>query len=111
MTISNCCQWTERTTTSIAVAFEDKCTLLFSVLVLRYWILRPVLLAQWKAFFCNAGASGSALGRKDPLEKEMATHSSILAWKIHGQRGQVGCSPWNHQRVRHDLATKQEIGY
>ena len=25
-----------------------------------------------------------ALGQEDPLEKEMATHSSILAWKIHG---------------------------
>ena len=24
----------------------------------------------------------------------MATHSSILAWKIHGQRSLVGCSPW-----------------
>ena len=25
------------------------------------------------------------LSREDPLEKEMATHSSILAWEIHGQ--------------------------
>ena len=29
-----------------------------------------------------------------PLEQEMATHSSILAWKIHGQRSPVGYSPW-----------------
>ena len=28
-----------------------------------------------------------SLGREDPLEKEMATHSSILAGKSHGQRG------------------------
>ena len=28
------------------------------------------------------------------LEKEMATHSSILAWKIHGWRSVVGYSPW-----------------
>ena len=27
-----------------------------------------------------------SLGQKDPLEKEMATHSSILTWKIPGQR-------------------------
>ena len=27
-----------------------------------------------------------SLGREDPLEKEMATHSSNLAWKIHGWR-------------------------
>ena len=40
-----------------------------------------------------------SLGREDPLEKEMPTHSSILAWKI----------PWTEeprfigwQRVRHD---------
>ena len=33
----------------------------------------------------NAGAAGDAvqsLGREDPLEKEMPTHSSILAWRI-----------------------------
>ena len=28
-----------------------------------------------------------SLGRKDPLEKEMATHPSILAWKNHMDRG------------------------
>ena len=27
-----------------------------------------------------------SLGQEDPLEEEMATHSSILAWEIHGQR-------------------------
>ena len=27
-----------------------------------------------------------SLGQEDPLEKEMATHSSILAWEFHGQR-------------------------
>ena len=35
-----------------------------------------------------------SLGWEDPLEKEMRTHSSILAWKIHGQRTLVGYSPW-----------------
>ena len=33
------------------------------------------------------------LGQEDPLEKGMATHSSILAWEIHGQRILVGYSP------------------
>ena len=32
------------------------------------------------------------VGWEDPLEQEMATHSSILAWKIHGQRSLVGYS-------------------
>ena len=35
-----------------------------------------------------------SLGCGDPLEKEMATHSSILAWKIHGRRRLTGYSPW-----------------
>ena len=31
---------------------------------------------------------------KNPLKKEMATHSSIPAWRIPQQRNQVGYSPW-----------------
>ena len=27
---------------------------------------------------------------EDPLEKEMATHSSVLAWRLHGQRSLAG---------------------
>ena len=37
------------------------------------------------------------LDQKDPLEKEMASHSSILAWKSYGQRSLVGYSPWGHK--------------
>ena len=35
--------------------------------------------------------------RKIPLEKEMATRSSILAGKLHGQSSLVGYSPWGHK--------------
>jgi len=35
-----------------------------------------------------------SLDWEDPLEEEMATHSSILAGESHGQRSLVGCSPW-----------------
>ena len=35
----------------------------------------------------------SSLGQKDTLEKEMATHSSILAWKSHGHSSLVGYRP------------------
>ena len=38
-----------------------------------------------------------SLGWEDPLKKEMATHSSILPEKSHGQRRLVGCSPWGHK--------------
>ena len=34
------------------------------------------------------------LGWEDPLEEEMATHSSILALRIYGQRSLAGCSPY-----------------
>ena len=42
-----------------------------------------------------------SLGQEDPLEEEAAAHSSVLAWRIHGQRGLFGCSPWG-RRVGHD---------
>ena len=35
-----------------------------------------------------------SLGLEDPLEEEMATHSSVLAGNSHGQRRLVGCNPW-----------------
>ena len=43
-----------------------------------------------------------SLGREDPLEKEMATHSSILAWKIPwtGEPGRL--QSMGLQRVGHD---------
>ena len=34
-------------------------------------------------------------GWEDPLEKGMVIHSSILAWRIHGQRNLAGYSPWS----------------
>ena len=34
-----------------------------------------------------------SLGWEDPLEEEMATHSSMLAWRIHGQRSLAAYSP------------------
>ena len=38
-----------------------------------------------------------SLGGRDPLEKGMATLSSILPGEFHGQRSLVGYSPWYHQ--------------
>ena len=37
------------------------------------------------------------LGWEDPLEESMATHSSVLAWRIRGQRSLVGYGPWGHK--------------
>ena len=47
-----------------------------------------------------------SLGQEDPLEKEMATHSSILAWEIPRTDDPGGLQSMGSQRVRHDLATK-----
>ena len=45
-----------------------------------------------------------SLGREDPLEEEMATHSSILAWRIPWTEGPGGLQPMASQRVEHDQA-------
>ena len=43
-----------------------------------------------------------SLGWEDPLEKEMATHSSILAWKISWTEEPGGLQSMGSQRVGHD---------
>ena len=49
------------------------------------------------------------LGREDPLEKEMATHSSILAWEILWTEELVRLQSMGLQRVRHDLEAKLTV--
>ena len=46
-----------------------------------------------------------SLGQQDPLEEEMATHSSILAWRIPWTDGPGGLQSMGSQRVRHNWAT------
>ena len=46
-----------------------------------------------------------SLGQEDPLEKEMATHSSTLAWKIPWTEESVRLQSIRSQRVRHDWVT------
>ena len=48
------------------------------------------------------------LGQEDPLEKGMATHSSILAWEIPQTEEPSGLQSTESQRVRYDLATEQQ---
>ena len=43
-----------------------------------------------------------SLGQEDPLEKEMATHSSILAWEIPWMEEPGGLQSMGSQRVSHD---------
>ena len=49
---------------------------------------------------CNAEDLGLILGREDPLEKGMVSHSSILAWKI----------PWTEEYGRLQFMGSQRVG-
>ena len=55
----------------------------------------------------SAGDLDSILGWEDPLEKEMAVHSSILAWEISRTEEPGGLQSMGLQKVRRDLATEQ----
>ena len=53
-----------------------------------------------KNLFANAGDTrdvGSIPGLEDPLEKEVAIHSSILAWEIPWTEEPGGYNPWGHK--------------
>ena len=43
-----------------------------------------------------------SLGREDPMEKDMATHSNILAWRIPWTEESGGLQSVGSQRVRYD---------
>ena len=63
-----------------------------------------IVFPQWlssKESACNAGDPGSISGSGRPLEKEMATHSSILAWRIPWREEACGLQSIGSQRVRH----------
>ena len=47
----------------------------------------------------------SSLGQEDPLEKGMATHSSVLAWRTPQTEEPGGLQSMGSQRIRHDWAT------
>ena len=57
----------------------------------------------------NVGDLGSILGWEDLLEKAMATHSSILAWKIPWTEEPGGLQSMGSQRVRYDWATSLSL--
>ena len=56
-----------------------------------------------KESICQAGDVGSSLGREDPLEKEMATHSSIIAWEIPGTEEPGGLQSMGLQKSQTQL--------
>src|SRR5574337_69122 len=75
------------------------CSLLFYVLTTDVGEMVESLSAMWETWV-------RSLGWEDPLEKEVATHSSILAWKIPWMEEPGGLQSMGLQRVRHKLATR-----
>ena len=70
-------------------------------LIKFYNLLSPIICPWWlsgkeSAYQCRRHKSNPCIG-KIPLEKEMATHSNILAGKSHGQRSPAGYNPWGHK--------------
>ena len=66
---------------------------------ISFKLLGAFLVAQTlKASACNAGD----LGSENPLEKEMATHSSTLAWKTSWMKEPHRVWSMGSQRVRND---------
>ena len=47
------------------------------------------------------------MGLRKSLEREMATHSSLLSWKILWAQVLAAYSPWGHKRIGHDLVKRQ----
>ena len=66
------------------------------------WVSSPPWWLRRKVFACNAGDGVRFLGREDPLEKEMAIHSSTVAWEILWTEEPDRLQSMGWQRVRHD---------
>ena len=80
------------------------------IIMIYSWIIYIHRLPWWisgKEPTCNARDPGSTLGQEDPLEKEMATHSSILAWEIPWTEEPGGLQSRGQERIGHGLVTKQ----
>ena len=89
----------EKTNSSVAPGMSGYMVI---ICLLIYLPLRASLVAQTvKRLPAMRETWVRSLGREDPLEKEMATHSSILAWKILWVKpGRLQSK--GSQRVRHD---------
>ena len=61
--------------------------------------------SEVKASACNAGDQGSIPGSGRSLEKEMAPHSGILAWRVPWTEEPGRLQSMGSQRVGHDRAT------
>ena len=90
-------QQEEMNTASLLLEVE-----LLLLLMCFYIYFKPSYGSDGKESACNVGDPGSIPGLADPLEKEMAVHSRILAWKIPWMEEPVRLQSMESQRVKHD---------
>ena len=69
---------------------------LFPALSLTQWVKNPPAMQETQE------TRVQYLGQEDPLEKEMATYSSVLAWKVSRTEEPGRLQPKELQRVRQD---------
>ena len=82
------------------------CTFIMNVILFKNFNNWTSLVAQMVKHLPTIWESRVwSLGQEDPLEKEMATHSSVLAWKISWTEEPGRLQSMGSQRVGHDLAT------
>ena len=85
---------------SMFVAFFIQCCIIRFI----YIVVWASLVAQRLKCLPPMRETGvRSLGKEDPLEKEMATHSSILAWRIPWMEKPGRLQSTGSQRVRHDF--------
>ena len=69
------------------------------------WVKNPPAMQQTQETWVRS------LGQEDPLEKEMSTHSSILAWKIPRTEEPGGLQSMGSQRAGHDWVINNNNAY
>ena len=87
------------------------------MVIIYYSLIHLAWLPWWlssKEYTCQCRRHrrpwfNSIPGQKDPLEKEMATHFSILAWEIPWSEEPGGLQSMGSERVGRHLATKQQL--
>ena len=93
--------------------YSSSCPLSWIYGFISLWIYTPVrasLVAQMVRRLPTMRETRVwSLGGKDLLEKEMATHSSTLAWKIPWMENPRGLQSMGSQRVRHDWMTSLSL--
>ena len=83
--------------------FKSGCLIFCLGISISIWLVVNTLVAQMvKRLPTTRETWVPSLGQEDPLEKEMATHSRVLAWRIPWMEEPGGLQSMGSQRVGHD---------